>query len=114
MEGMKDPETLEAMACWEGMALASNLLLQQFRMASDCSNVVQSLAREGMCEYGNVVQEIKARMHEFQKVEFVHERRTTNIDAHFLARRTIYLSVGKHVWFGYPPDGVAAMYHNAI
>jgi hypothetical protein len=65
-----------------------------------------------MGAYGHVVQEINTRVHEFQKVQFVHERRTANIDGYCLARSSLFLSVGRHVWFGDPPDGVVAMYHN--
>jgi hypothetical protein len=83
-------------------------------MATDCSNVVRSLAGDGMGAYGHVVQEINARVCEFQKVQFVHEKRTANIDAHCLARSSLFLSVGRHVWFGDPPDGVVALYHNDI
>ena len=43
MEGITDPEMAEAMACREGMALASDLVLQKFKLASDCLNVVRNL-----------------------------------------------------------------------
>jgi hypothetical protein len=85
---------LEAMACRERMAVAANLLLNRIRMTSDCSNVV------------NIVQEIKARARSFQKVEFVHEGRNSNMDAHTLATSLIYLNVGRHVWLPEPPDGI--------
>jgi hypothetical protein len=50
----------------------------------------------------------------FRRCSFVHERRTANIDAYCLARSSLFLSVGRHVWFGDPPDGVVALYHNDI
>jgi hypothetical protein len=43
-----------------------------------------------MGSYGHVVQEIRARSHEFNFVDFVHERRQSKVDAHKLARSSIY------------------------
>jgi hypothetical protein len=42
IEGMTDPEVMEALACREGMALANDLLLQKVRMASDFHSVVRT------------------------------------------------------------------------
>ncbi|GJN25741.1 hypothetical protein PR202_gb13607 [Eleusine coracana subsp. coracana] len=42
-----DLETMEAIACREGMALASDLGLRRLRLASDCSNVIKSLREAG-------------------------------------------------------------------
>jgi hypothetical protein len=47
MEGCIDPETMEAVACREGLALASDLMLQRFKLASDCESVVRSIRGEG-------------------------------------------------------------------
>ena len=58
------PETAEAMACREGLALASDLLLQKFRIATDCQNVVRSMQGSGMGPYDHLIQEIKSRMHD--------------------------------------------------
>ena len=46
--GILDPETLEAIACREGLALASDLLLQEIRVASDCANAIRSIQEESM------------------------------------------------------------------
>lgn len=56
--------------------------------------------------YGAIVKEIKTRKATFPHVEFVHERRHSNMDAHRLARSSTLLSLGRHVWFLSPPDGV--------
>ena len=111
LHGITDPETLEALACREGLALAADLHLQQIRLASDCSNVIRSLTSEGMSSYGHVIQEIKARASSFGGVEFVHEGRSANVDAHGLARGSIASPVGRYVWLLSPPDGVCMM-HN--
>ena len=107
MNGLTDPETLEALACREGLALAADLNLLKVRLASDCSNVIRNLSGTGMCTYGHIITETKARAASFLGVEFVHEGRSTNIDAHCLARSSVSAPVGRHVWFNSPPEGVA-------
>jgi hypothetical protein len=109
-QGLSDPEVLEALACREGLALASDLLLTKFRVASDCSNVIKSLEGSGYGVYGHIVQEIQARAGEFAMTQFVHEGRTSNGDAHRLARGSISRDVGRHVCFLAPPDGVYNSY----
>jgi hypothetical protein len=73
VKAITDPETLEALACREGLSIVDDLLLQRFRLASDCSNVIRSLTGDGMGYYGHIVQEIKARAASFKCVDFVHE-----------------------------------------
>jgi hypothetical protein len=53
MEGITDPEVVEAIACRE-VAAARDLLIQRFRLASDCETVIRSLQ-------GHIVQEISRR-----------------------------------------------------
>jgi hypothetical protein len=55
MEGSLEPETMEAIACKEGLALASDLLLQDFRLACDNTGVVASIREGSMDFYGHVV-----------------------------------------------------------
>jgi hypothetical protein len=55
LEGILDPETLEVLACREGLALASDLGLQRFRMASNCINVVRSIQEGSLGSCGNVI-----------------------------------------------------------
>ena len=102
MEGITDPEMAEAMACREGMVLTSDLVLQKFKLASDCRNVVRNLQGTAMGAYGHIIREIKARAEDFTEVRFTHEGR----DAHRLAKGSVHESFGRHVWFITPPDGV--------
>ena len=37
------PEVMQSIACREGMALASDLRADSFRLASDCLNIVKSI-----------------------------------------------------------------------
>jgi ribonuclease HI len=97
LDGSFDPETVEAMARREGLALAADLMLQKLRLAADCASVVKSIAGEGMGIYGRIIQEVNARRNDFTRVEFVHEHRDSNSDAHVIARSSIYKSLGRHV-----------------
>ena len=107
MCGITDPETLEALACREGLALAVDLNLRKLRVASDCSNVIGSLTGVGFSQYGHIVKEIRARAAGFVAAEFVYENRSSNIDAHSLARSSISVPVGRHLWLQSPPDCVS-------
>jgi hypothetical protein len=110
LEGISNPEILEALACREGMTVAADLLVQKFRLASDCSNVIRSISEPCFGGYGHVIQEIVARAASFREVQFVYEGRSANVDAHNLARSSIYLEVGRHSLFLSPPDGVCMNY----
>ena len=101
-----DPETLKVLACMEDLALASDLLFQKVRVASDCLNAVRSLQEDGMGRYGHITREIKESMTSFLKIDFVHERREFNQEAHKLARSAIYDSIGHHMWLCNLSQGV--------
>ena len=106
MEGITDPEMAEAMACHEGMVLTSDLVLQKFKLALDCRNVVRNLQGTAMGAYGHIICEIKARAEDFTEVRFTHEGRESNGDAHRLAKGSVHESFSRHVWFITPLDGV--------
>jgi len=50
-----------------------------------------------MGTYSQIVREIRSGGQLFESVEFVHENRRTNGDAHRLARSSLYTSTGRHV-----------------
>jgi hypothetical protein len=52
-----------------------------------------------MSPYGQLVKEIQTRAYDFLLVNFVHENRNSNVDAHTLARSLISFDIGRHVWF---------------
>ena len=106
MTGILDLEQMEALACREGLALATDLGLQKFRMATDCANVVKNIKGDGMGSYGQIIREINARTETFNSVDIVHEGRRSNIDAHMVARSCVSQSIGRHVWFLHAPPGV--------
>jgi hypothetical protein len=45
MEGSLEPETVEAISCKEGLALASDLLLQDFRVPRDNAGLLQAYVK---------------------------------------------------------------------
>ena len=73
MEDVSSPETAEAMACREGLALAKDLALQKILIATDCANVVRSIQGHGTGPYGHITREIKAEMASFMEAEVGEE-----------------------------------------
>ena len=60
MEGVLDPETAEALVYREGLALASDLMLQKVRIANDYANIVKNMRGPTMSPYGHIIREINA------------------------------------------------------
>ena len=46
---------MEVIACREGLALASNLVIRKFKLASNNTNVVRNIRGEGKGTYGHIV-----------------------------------------------------------
>jgi ribonuclease HI len=101
-----DAEQLEALACLEALAFTADLDLRRFRVASNFLNVVKNIHGVGMRSYGQIINEIKARMEDFTSDDIVHTGRESNVHAHILSRHCIYESVGHLVWFLSLPDGI--------
>ena len=111
VEGITSPEVAEAMACREGLALASDLDLQKIRIATDCVNVVKSIHGQGMGLYSHIFREIKAGAAWYVDTQFVHEGWNSNGDAHRLVKSSIYEVIGQYVWLLIPPYGVFTNYN---
>jgi hypothetical protein len=78
-----DVETLEVLACIEGLPLAKDLLI-----TGDCLlQCDQMFEGSSMGHYGHIVQEIKAINKSFQIADLVHESRSANGDAHSLVEK---------------------------
>ena len=75
-------------------------------MASDCLNVIWSMDQGTMGAYAHVVREFRETARELDEVVVVHERRLSNKEAHNLARSSVLLEHGRHVWLLAPPEGV--------
>ena len=109
-QGIIDRETMEVLAFREGLALAHDLVLHRVRLANDCANAVRSINQTTWGVYGQIIKEIREDAAAFQEMEFVHERREANHDAHVLARSLLSSSIGRQIWFFDPPGGICNSY----
>jgi hypothetical protein len=91
-------------ACREGLVLATDLNLSRIKIASDCLEVINSLDDGYLGRFSSVTREIKSRASDFAEVAFVHERRSSNVEAHSLACSSISRDAGPHVWLVHTPD----------
>ena len=112
MEGVSDPKMVETLACREGLALVSDLMLRKVKIATECTNIAKNMCGLGMSPYGHIIREIKAGMASFTSVEVVYETRNSNGDAHILAKSSIYESIRQHVWLLFPPNEVCTDHSN--
>ena len=94
LERCTQPETLEVLACREALSLASDLSVRRIRIASECLRVINTLHDGTMGEYAQFTREIHARSLLFDEVSFCHERRSSNMEAHKIARSSIQDVVG--------------------
>ena len=92
-----DPPTLEALAIREALALADDLYLRRVEVASDCKVVVEDLQKDNLASYGAIVHEIIAHSSSFEFCSFRHEFRSSNYEAHNLARHALSLGDGRRV-----------------
>ena len=63
--------------------------------------------------YGQIIRELKEEAATFQLMEIVHEKREANRDAHSLERSTLFMEMGRYVWFFDPHDGVCISFVNS-
>ena len=104
IHGITEPATLEALACREALALASDLALTDFIVASDCQGVVNDIKHGTGGSYASTVKEIVDTSRDFHQCTFIFEGRTTNIEAHSLTKHAFGLDLGRHLWLINPPD----------
>ena len=98
-----EPETLEAMACSEALALAEDCGLRKITVASDCLSVIKNIKEMSRCPYMMILQDINVRSRYFNCVRFAYEGRECNWEAHYLAKHACTLEPGRHLWLGAPP-----------
>ena len=101
-KGVDDPTTLEAMAVRESLALAQDLNELKIHVATDCKVVVEDIKTQCLASYGAIIHEILEARRAFSICNFVHEFRSSNFEAHNLAKHALTLGVGRHVWLGHP------------
>ena len=91
--GVEDPATLEAIACREALALASDLHIQNFAVASDCKQVISDINKGVRGRYGAVISEIQLQSVQFH-CNFTFESHAVNVEAHSLAKFALTLGQG--------------------
>ncbi|KAK1606371.1 hypothetical protein QYE76_030044 [Lolium multiflorum] len=85
-EGITHPGCLEALACREGVALATDLNMGATMVASDCLEVVQGLRQgKNLGLFSHILQETEAMAKSRGRTSFCHEGKRFNVDAHKLA-----------------------------
>jgi hypothetical protein len=104
--GAYTPASLEAMACREALSLAQDLHLQHLCVASDCLEVIKNLNQPYQGIYGAVIREIKDTIGLFSSVVFRFESRSSNGEAHRLARSSVSLDCGRRVWLIQPAENL--------
>lgn len=102
--GINDPATLEALACKEALSLALDLSISHVLVASDCKEDVTDIHKGMGGLYASIVKETISRGSQFSACCFIFEGRETNFEAHSLAKHTLGLSPGLHLWLLNPPD----------
>ena len=95
---------LEAQACIEALAIAADLQVQSICVATDCQEVVSRIKDDSPCKFYPILQDIKHHRLAFSAVEFIHESRKYNGEAHALAKAAASLPPGRHVWLATLPD----------
>jgi ribonuclease HI len=103
-KGVFDPPTLEALACREALALATDVAGRRLVIASDCKQVVLDIAERTGGQYAAIIQEINIQRLDFQEVSYTFEGRNSNKEAHSLARFALALDQGRHLWLLQPHD----------
>ena len=99
---ISNPPTLEALAIREALALANDLCTQHVQVASDCKVVVDDIQKRNLSCYGAIVHEIRDMSSSFISCNIVYESRSSNFEAHNLAKHALTLGGGHHVWLGHP------------
>ena len=111
--GIAEPAILDCMAIREALALADDLNVANIQVASDAKVVVQDIQEKNPTEYGAIIHEIIEHTLSFQVCNISHEFRSSNIEAHKLAKHALSLPAGRHVWLG-QPDGLSFVHVNIV
>lgn len=105
LNGVTDVPTLETLACREAQALALDLLQNRIVIASDSMIVIRDIEAKTGGVHAAVIKEIVDR--KFLDCSFVYESRRRNFEAGSLAKFSLSLQFGRHLWLDLPHDDVA-------
>ena len=106
ISGLSDPETLEALACSEALTLAHDVDIRWSCIASQYAAVVHDISEGNIGKYGTMNIEISRRRSTLEHVEFKHEMRESNWEAHRYCKRLASVILRWHIWLLHPPDFV--------
>jgi ribonuclease HI len=101
-KGVIDPVVLETLACREALALATDLIRDKIKIASDCKGVVEDILNSSGGRHGYIIRENQIMSREKLSWSSSHEGRSSNNGAHCLAKHALGLEDGRHVWLIYP------------
>lgn len=102
MHDMIQPEILEAIVVREALCLAHDL--NHIHIATYCLIVVNNLENSHLGRSNPIIQDIKEMMTEFDEVHIMHEKREHKWEARDLAKFSVTLDSGRHLWLLNPPD----------
>jgi hypothetical protein len=107
INGVLDPSTIETIACKEALCLARDAGFRSMITASDYAGVVQGIHEGSLGETNAMIlKEIRNMKVAWDKVVFKFEGKEDNGDSHSIARLSLDLAPGRHVWFLEPPGFV--------
>ena len=86
------------------MALADDLYIRRVHVVSDCKVVIDDMKGDSRASYGAILKEVSVRSSSYISCVIVHEFRSSNFEAHNLAKHSLTLGLGHHVWLGHPGD----------
>ena len=86
------------------MALAEDLNEQAIHVGSDCKVVVEDIRDKTAPSYDAILHEILDRKSAFYSCNISFESRSSNFEAHNLAKHALTLGHGQHVWLGHPGE----------
>ena len=92
------------MAIREALALADDLYIRRVHISLDCKVVIDDMKGDSRASYGAILKEVSVRSSSYISCYIVHEFRSSNFEAHNLAKHSLTLGLGRHVWLGHPGD----------
>ncbi|XP_020153203.1 uncharacterized protein [Aegilops tauschii subsp. strangulata] len=101
--GVQDPATLEAIAVREALSLVADMHIQNLVVFSDCKQVIMDIKSDSAGRYGAIIKEVKLQA-TFFNCNFIFESHRVNVEAHKLAKYSLILGPGRHIWFGHSHD----------
>ena len=86
---------IQTIACREALALAKDLHIQKFVVASDAKQVIGDIHEVSQGNYGAIISEINLQASLLGCI-FTLESRTINVEAHSLVKFALSLGLGRH------------------